>query len=170
MIPTCEALVEGHLDALLAYARWRLRQGDLAQEVVQRSFLKAFEKRSQLREASAARAWLLTILRNEIAMEHRGNARFEIWDAEDFEDLPHPEAEDGLDPILLESLPVALARLSEGARSLLLLRFQQDLTYQQIADLMELPMGTVQSRLHRAKATLKALLISEGISWIRGGT
>lgn len=153
---TCEHLVEGHLDALHAYARMRLRDGDLARDLVQRTFLKAFQKLGQLRAPEAARVWLLAILRNEIAMEYRAHARFEAWDAEDFEELADPGTPEGVDPGLLEALPEALARLSDGARSLLLLRFQQDLSYEQIAELLNLPLGTVQSRLHRAKASLRA--------------
>lgn len=168
MNPTCETLVEDHLDGVFAFARMKLRQEDLAREVVQRTFLKAFEKRSQLRDASSARAWLLSILRNEIAMEFRASARFEVWNEEDFEALPSPEDEEGIDPALLEKLPLALARIPEAARTLLLLRYQQELSYEQIADQMELPMGTVQSRLHRAKASLRTALDAEGIS-LNGG-
>ena len=80
MTLTCETLVEGHLDAVHAYVRSKLRQEDLAQEIVQRTFLKAFQKYSQLQDPLAARGWLLSILRNEIAMEFRSSARFEVWD------------------------------------------------------------------------------------------
>jgi RNA polymerase sigma-70 factor (ECF subfamily) len=158
---TCETLVEGHLDAVHAYARSKLRQEDLAKEIVQRTFLKAFEKLGQLRDVLAARGWLLSILRNEIAMEFRSSARFEVWDESDFEALPGPEDEDGMDPSLLEALPDALAHIPEAARTLLLLRHQQELPYEQIASLLDLPLGTVQSRLHRAKAALKAALSKE---------
>ncbi len=153
---TCEALVEGHLDALHGYALARTRNGDLAKEMVQRTFLKAFEKRGQLREVAAARGWLMAILRNEIALEHRAHARFVVWDPEDFETAPVEEA--GVDPELLASLPEALGRLSEGARDILHLRYQQDLSYDAIADLTGLPLGTVQSRIHRAKQALRGLL------------
>jgi RNA polymerase sigma-70 factor (ECF subfamily) len=165
---TCESLVEGHLDAVHAYARMKLRQEDLAKEIVQRTFLKAFEKLGQLRDVLAARGWLLSILRNEIAMEFRSSARFEVWNEEDFEALPGPEAEDGVDPTLLAALPDALARIPEAARTLLLLRYQQELSYEQIAGILELPLGTVQSRLHRAKAALKTALNADGPFW-KGG-
>lgn len=165
---TCESLVEGHLDAVHAYARSKLRQEDLAKELVQRTFLKAFQKRDQLRDPLATRGWLLSILRNEIAMEFRSTARFEVWDERDFEALPGPEDDEGVDPSLLEALPDALARMTESARTLLLLRYQQELTYEQIADLLGLPLGTVQSRLHRAKATLKTTLNQERLS-LKGG-
>jgi RNA polymerase sigma-70 factor (ECF subfamily) len=154
---TCEALVEGHLDALHGYAFARTRSSDLAKELVQRAFLKAFEKRHQLREPLAARAWLLAILRNELAMEHRAHARFVVWDAEDFDAVPG-DAEEFVAPDLLEALPGALAQLSEGARDILTLRFQQELGYEAIAELLNVPLGTVQSRLHRAKLALKTLL------------
>lgn len=154
---TCEALVEGHLDALHGYALSRTRSSDLAGELVQRAFLKAFEKRHQLRDPLAARGWLLTILRNELAMEYRAHARFVVWDADDFEAVPG-ESEEHLDHQLIEALPAALAQLSEGARDILTLRFQQELSYDAIAELLNLPLGTVQSRIHRAKLALKTLL------------
>jgi RNA polymerase sigma-70 factor (ECF subfamily) len=158
--PSCESLVEGHLDALHGYALARTRSADLAKEVVQCTFLKAFEKRSQLREPQAARAWLMAILRNEIAMEHRAHARFVVWEPDDFEAVAHPDshAEEGVDPELLAALPEALAGLSEGARDILNLRYQQDLSYDEISDLLGVPLGTVQSRIHRAKLTLRTLL------------
>lgn len=154
---SCEDLVEGHLDALHGYALSRTRSSDLAKELVQRAFLKAFEKRHQLRDPLAARGWLLTILRNELSMEYRAHARFVVWDSEDFDAVPG-EVEETLDHELTEQLPSALAQLSEGARDILILRFQQDLSYDAIADLLGIPLGTVQSRIHRAKLALKTLL------------
>lgn len=146
----------------------KLRQEDLARELVQRTFLKAFEKRRQLRDASAARSWLLSILSHEIAMEFRSSSRFEVWDPEDFEVLPDPEEDGTIDPSLLEGLPDALARIAPAARTLILLRYQQELSYEQIASHLELPLGTVQSRLFRAKAALKAALDPNGES-LNGG-
>lgn len=159
---TCEQLVEGHLDALHGYALARTRNGDLAKELVQRVFLKAFEKRSQLRDPAAARGWLLAILRNELAMEHRAHARFVVWEPDDFDAVPHPQEGETVDPELLDALPSALEGLSEGARDILRLRYQQDLSYDAIADLLGVPLGTVQSRIHRAKLTLKTLLQPAG--------
>lgn len=160
--PTCESLVEGHLDAVYAYARAKVRQDDLAREILQRTFLKAFENRSQLRDVAAARGWLLSILRNEIAMEFRANSKFEVWDDLAFENIPGPQDEEAVDPTLLTALSRALTSIPEAARSLLLLRYQQELTYEQIAEMLNLPLGTVQSRLYRAKASLKAAMTKVG--------
>jgi len=165
---TSESLVEAHLDAVYAYARAKLRQEELAREMVQRTFLKAFEKLGQLRDALAARGWLLSILRHEIAMEFRTKARLEFWDEEALENTAGPEDEEAVDPSLLETLPAALDRIPEAARSILLLRFQQELSYEQISDLLGLPLGTIQSRLHRAKAALKTAMADEGLS-LKGG-
>jgi RNA polymerase sigma-70 factor (ECF subfamily) len=154
-----EALVAGHLDALHAFALAWTRNGDFAAEVVQRTFLKAFEKLHQLRDPGAARSWLVAILRNEIAHEHRGRMRLVAWDGADFDGLAgEGPADDGVDPSLLAALPAALDQLPDPAREILLLRFQQDLSYEQISELLGLPLGTVQSRLHRAKAALKVLI------------
>lgn len=166
---TSEALVAAHLDAVHAYARAKLRQPDLAREIVQRTFLKAFQHLGQLREEGAARGWLLTILRHEVAMEFRASARFEVWDEQAFDAIPGPEVEEAVEPELLAALPEALAHLNEAAQTLLLLRYQQELSYEAMADLLELPLGTIQSRLHRAKAALRAALAPEQVA-LKGGT
>ncbi len=165
-----EALVEGHLDALHAFALAWTRNADLAGDVVQRTFLKAFEKLHQLRDPGAARSWLVAILRNEIAHEYRGRMRLVAWDGADFEGLAGDAPQDeGVDPSLLAALPAALEQLPDPAREILLLRFQQELSYEQISDLLGLPLGTVQSRLHRAKAALKVILTGMPAASAAGG-
>ena len=159
MTLTCEALVDGHLDALHGFALVWTRQRDVAEDAVQRAFVKAFERLHQLRDHRAARGWLLTILRNEITAEYRSRARIVALEGGEWEELPGEEPEEpAFDPALLELLPEALAQLPENAREILLLRFQQELSYEDIMAVLGLPLGTVQSRLHRAKLALKTLL------------
>ncbi len=159
MTLTCEALVEGHLDALHGFALAWTRQRDVAEDAVQRAFVKAFERLHQLRDPGAVRGWLLTILRNEITAEYRSRARIVALEGGEWDELPGEEAEEpALDPALLEGLPGALAQLPENAREILLLRYQQELSYDDIMQVLGLPLGTVQSRLHRAKLALKTLL------------
>ncbi|HJW09957.1 MAG TPA: sigma-70 family RNA polymerase sigma factor, partial [Holophagaceae bacterium] len=124
---------------------------------VQRTFLKAFERLGQLRAPEAARSWLITILRHERASDLRRQARFEVLEEEPA-DEGSEAAEEGLDPQLLHALPAALDCLQEVHREILLLRFQQDLSYESIGASLEIPVGTVMSRLHRAKAQLRRLL------------
>lgn len=158
MAPTAETLVTEHLDALYGLARAWLRDEGLAEELTHRVFLKAFERRGQLRCPESARAWLIGILRNEIASEFRSRGRLVAWEAEAFEALPDAQGDSDLHPEALEALPLALERLPEGSRSILLLRFQQELSYDEIARTLAVPLGTVMSRLHRAKQALKQQL------------
>jgi RNA polymerase sigma-70 factor (ECF subfamily) len=158
---SAETLVENHLDALYGLARAWTLDGDLAQELTHRTFLKAFERLGQLRKPEAARAWLVAILRNEIASEFRRRNREVEWD-EGADEIPETVPEEGCREELLPFLPAAFERLSPACRDVLLLRFQQDLGYEDIARVMEVPTGTVMSRLHRAKAALRANL--EGIT------
>lgn len=160
--PSAETLVEQHLDALYGLAKAWTRDPDLAQDLVHRSFLKAFERRGQLRDPASARAWLVAILRHEIAGEHRARGRFLDWDAEDFENLPQAEEpEEAWRPDLLEGLQAALDRLADGHRQVLLLRYQQELSYEAIAGILGVALGTVMSRLHRAKTALKVELAAD---------
>ncbi len=157
--PSCEDLVEGHLDALHGLALAWTRDGDQARELVQRTFLKAFEKRDQLRSPGAARAWLITILRNERVSEFRQQARFDPL-AEDPMDDASEEVGERFDPQFLQALPGALDILPVEQREIILLRFQQDLSYEAISESLGVPVGTVMSRLHRAKARLRRLLLA----------
>lgn len=158
MAPTAEALVTEHLDALYGLARAWLRDDGLAEDLTHRVFLRAFEKRGQLRCPEAARSWLIGILRNEIASEFRSRGRLVTWEAEAFDALPDAPADPDLHPEAMDALPLALERLPEGSRSILLLRFQQELSYDEIARTLAVPLGTVMSRLHRAKQALKQQL------------
>ena len=159
MVLTRERLVEDHLDALHGLACAWTGDPDLGRDLVQRTFLRAFEKLGQLRDPQAARSWLITIFRREWASERRALGRFEAWEPEAFEELPSQEPEEPLlDPENLERLPGVLAALPEAARNILLLRYQQELSYDQISEVLDMPMGTVMSRLHRAKAALKRAL------------
>lgn len=157
---SAECLVEDHLDALYGLARAWVRDSDLAQDLTHRTFLKAFEKRGQLREPGAARAWLISILRNEIASEFRTRGREMTWEREALDDLPAEPCEDGLDSDAILALPLALQRVPETSRHILLLRFQQELSYDEIAQALALPLGTVMSRLHRAKAAVRAQIMA----------
>jgi len=157
---SAESLVEDHLDALYGLARAWVREPDLAQELVHRAFLKAFEKRGQLREPGAARAWLIAILRNEVASEFRSRGRELSWEREALDDLPAEPCPEDLDGEALLALPLALERVPETSRHILLLRFQQELSYEEIARLLALPLGTVMSRLHRAKAAVRAQILA----------
>lgn len=158
MGPSSEWLVDTHLDALYGLAKAWTFDEDLAKELTHRTFLKAFEKRGQLRDIKAARAWLISIFKNELNSEFRNRSR-EVDLHEEFSDFPDEGATDTpFEEDALLMLPSAMERLPSALKEILLLRFQQDLSYEAISQLLGVPTGTVMSRLHRAKSALRGHL------------
>lgn len=158
-----EVQVLPHLDAAYRYARWLCGTGAEADDVVQEAVLRAFRGFDALR--GDARPWLLTIVRNchYTAIRQRQGRRFvPLPDEHDPEDgaalvatAPGPEAltisqDEGRHlERMLESLP-------EQQREVLVLREIEDMDYREIAEVINVPIGTVMSRLARARAALRA--------------
>lgn len=156
-LPTTMELIEQHSALLYRYA-YRLT-GDVndSEDLVQQAFLLAHQRRDQLRVASAARGWLLSIVRNVYlkSLRHRHQGR-------SLDEIPEPQSETLLDvPLHLERLQQALLELSEEFRSPLVLYYFEEFSYQEIAAHMGVPIGTVMSRLSRGKAYLKKRLTDE---------
>jgi RNA polymerase sigma-70 factor, ECF subfamily len=164
-----EAQVMPHLDAAYRFARWLTRSPAEADDVVQEAFLRAFRGFDSLRGADA-RAWLLAIVRNchATALKQQQRRGFvplpEEQDAqfgsETIAAVPDPEsasaAED--DQRMLARL---IAALPEEHREVLLLREMEDMSYGEIATVTQVPIGTVMSRLSRARAALKVRWLEE---------
>jgi RNA polymerase sigma-70 factor (ECF subfamily) len=158
------ALVLPHLDAAYGFARFLTRDGSQAEDIVQEAFLKAFRAFSGFRGGDP-RAWLFAIVRNEFLSAARGRP---VWaDPEAAEALPSqddtPEAE------LLRRDDVATVRgaveaLPEPFRETLVLRELEEMSYRQIAEITAAPIGTVMSRLARARQMLLAALSQEDAS------
>ena len=158
-----------HLDAAYRYARWLSRPPGDADDVVQEAFLRAFRGFDGLRGAEA-KAWLMRIVKNCHETARRQQQRHvyvplpEEFRAEDEEAMiattPAPEStsirrdeERTLDR-LMSSLP-------EEHREVLVLREIEEMGYREIADVTNVPIGTVMSRLARARAALKARCLAE---------
>ncbi|MDB5344613.1 MAG: sigH [Schlesneria sp.] len=154
-LPTTHELIEEHSTLLYRYA-YRLT-GDAAdaEDLVQQTFLLAHQRGQQLREAAAARGWLISIVRNVFlkSIRHRNRGR-------SLEEIDEPQTTDAaLDvPVHLELLQEALLELAEEFRSPLVLYYFEEFSYQDIAQQMGVPIGTVMSRLSRGKAYLKRRL------------
>jgi RNA polymerase sigma-70 factor (ECF subfamily) len=126
---------------------------------VQETYRIAFENWRTLREPAACRAWLLRILRNVHIDEVRRSRRLVALEGE--VDLPDPRAP--ADPsaraiasLTLERLEALLARMPEEARWLFMLRELEGLSYAELAEVFEVPVGTIRSRLARMRARLVA--------------
>jgi RNA polymerase sigma-70 factor, ECF subfamily len=164
-----EAQVMPHLDAAYRFARWLTRSPAEADDVVQEAFLRAFRGFDSLRGADA-RAWLLAIVRNchATALKQQQRRGFvplpEEHDAqfgsETIAAVPDPESASAAEDDK-RTLARLIAALPEEHREVLLLREMEDMSYGEIATVTQVPIGTVMSRLSRARAALKVRWLEE---------
>src|SRR5580698_1987527 len=163
-----EAQVLPHLDAAYRYARWLARSENDADDVVQEATLRAYRSFDDLRGADG-KAWLMTIVRNcHLTASKQQQRRNLVPLPQDHEDqggemvaeTPGPEAvaihqdEQRLLQRLMSALP-------EEQREVLVLREIEDMDYREIAAVTSLPLGTVMSRLARARAALRMRWLQE---------
>jgi len=165
-----EAIVLPHLDAAYSLARYLTRNDDDAQDVVQDAYLRALKYFGGFRGGGAdggdGRAWLLAIVRNTAytwRRRHRADALATEFDEELHSDAvaeQHPASALERDSAR-ESLHRALDRLPRELREVIVLRELEGLSYKEIGDVTGVPMGTVMSRLSRARRRLQEALRAE---------
>lgn len=155
-----EAVALPHLDAAYTLARYLMRDDAAAQDVVQEAYLRALKYFDRYRGGDA-RAWVLAIVRNT---SHTWRKR-QGMHAVEFDEHVHSESVEGQTPeaALLraadrEMVRRALDRLPLELREVIVLREIQGLSYKEIAAVAGIPIGTVMSRLSRARARLEQLL------------
>ena len=150
-----EAQALPHLDAAYNLARWLSRSSADADDIVQDAMLRAFRAFDGFR-GDDARAWLLTIVRNccrsaGAASQRRGHVALD-------EEIPAEGAgpeDSALAASRRRHLDGLLARLPEEFREVLVLREMEDMSYREIAEITGAPIGTVMSRLARARAMMR---------------
>jgi RNA polymerase sigma-70 factor (ECF subfamily) len=159
-----EGVVMPHLDAAYNLARWLTRNDHDAEDLVQQAFLRAYRFFGGFR-GDDARAWLLTIVRNTYFTSLRDQRHLQKEDS--FDEDQHSAAQDGADgdPAAIHArsdaarvVNAALARLPTIFREMIVLKEMDDLSYKQIAAIAEVPIGTVMSRLARARKLLAGYL------------
>jgi RNA polymerase sigma factor (sigma-70 family) len=136
-------------------ARWLVRNGDDAEDIVQEAFLKAFKALDSFRGGDA-RVWMLAIVRNTAMNFLRGGKRevaIELDQLEPADRSPNPE-QGLLAESRREQVRRAIARLEPEFRETLVLREIEGLSYKEIAAILDVPTGTVMSRLSRARQRL----------------
>jgi RNA polymerase sigma-70 factor (ECF subfamily) len=162
METTFEALMLPHLDAAHNLAKWLLRNEQDAQDVVQEAFLRAFKSFGGF-HGSNGRAWLLTIVRNTSYTLLKKNRVADLTTPFDEEIYTSDNESLSAATILersedAELIRKAMEELPAEFREILTLRHQEDLSYKEIADIAQIPPGTVMSRLARARAKLRECL------------
>ncbi len=153
-----------HLDAAYRLARWLASSSADADDVVQEAVLRAYRNLDSLRGAEA-KAWLLVIVRNchrsalRQKRRHPAEPLPEDADVHDAHSMiagtPGPE-EQAASSQERKALMALMFELREDLREVLILKDIEDLSYREIADVIDVPIGTVMSRLARARAALKA--------------
>ena len=137
---------------LLAFFRRRHGNPQTAEDLLQETFAAVMQHPDRLLRADSPRAYLFGVARNLSAEIHRRSPPAEAWPAEP----PLDEAETA-DP-RLEVMREGIERLNAASRQVLELRLQRELSYEEIATALDVPVGTVRSRLHHAVRQLRAHL------------
>lgn len=154
-------LVDAHYASLYRFALSLAKNSADAGDLVQETFFIWATKGSGLRELTKAKSWLFTTLYREFLRGRRRGAR-----AVSLEELPPGEADvpaeevDRVRRMDAASVVSALQEVDEVFRAPLTLFYLDDLSYLEIADVLDVPIGTVMSRLSRGKAQLRAALAS----------
>lgn len=167
-----ERVVLPHLDAAYNLARWLVRNPADAEDVVQEACLRAVRFIGGYREGDA-RAWLLKIVRNTAYSYLEKNRPAEL--AEEFDETLYvPNGEKGVEADLSRAednqlLQAALELLPVRFREALILRELEGLSYKEISDVMQIPIGTVMSSLARGRERLRENLLAARGKEVRRG-
>jgi RNA polymerase sigma-70 factor (ECF subfamily) len=167
-----EAEALPHVDRLYAAALRYTRSPSDAEDLVQEAMTTAFRSLHQVEEGSNVRAWLYRVLHTTFLSQYRRSQRRPLEDAtEDLEQVTSrpppgtpgsntaPSAEQtALGAVGPDEVRAALAALTEEQRVAVYLADVEGFAYREIAEIMETPVGTVMSRLHRGRAALRAAL------------
>ena len=164
-----EAVMLPHLSAAYRVARYLVRSDYDADDVVQEAFLRALRHFAGFRGEGAgpSRAWLLTIVRNTAFTWQRRQPAGDT--TTEFDEQVHSEAaaDENPESVLAtgearDTVARALDRLPAGLREVIVLREIEGMSYQEIGEVMGVPVGTVMSRLSRARQRLQKVVTGAG--------
>ncbi|CAO3350746.1 sigma-70 family RNA polymerase sigma factor [Azospirillum melinis] len=154
--------LEVHIASLRRYARALMRNSADAEDLVQEALTRAVARADSFQAGTNLRAWLFTILHNVHVNQVRSKAaRPQEVDVDDVESklVSPPRQEERVE---LREMMRAVDELPEEQRKVLLLVALEGLKYDEVADMLGVPIGTVMSRLSRAREAVRAKLANEG--------
>jgi len=158
-----------HMDALYNFALRMTGDGDDANDLVQDTFLKAFRFFDKFEKGTNCKAWLFRIMKNTFINSYRKKTKepdkVDYEDVEKFYETVKPSSTDSAhlekeiyDNLLDDEITSAIASLPDDFKTVIILSDIEGFTYDEIADFVDCPVGTVRSRLHRARKMLFAKL------------
>ncbi len=159
-----------HLATVRSFALRLCRDHDDADDLVQETFLKAFRFLDSFTPGTNAKAWLLTILKNTFINQYRREQRsghtISYEEIEEFYESLRPDEvpstdslEQQFEQLLDDQVMAALDALPDEFRTVVILCDIEDFSYEEAAEFLGCPVGTVRSRLHRARAALAKHLV-----------
>jgi RNA polymerase sigma-70 factor (ECF subfamily) len=171
-----------HLDALYSSALRLVRNRDDAEDLLQEAYLRAYRSFHQFNPGTNCRAWLLTILYNHFRSAYRRGWREQLANTrnefeQELESLSAAQDDGNGNPERIVAdystaklIRKALARIPEEFREALLLVDLQELNYHEVAEVLDIPLGTVKSRVSRGRALLRTMLEKLAIDPGKTGT
>jgi RNA polymerase sigma-70 factor (ECF subfamily) len=162
-----EQLVDRHRPVVIRVAT-RMVGADEAEDVSQDAFLRAFHRLDRFRGDAPFRSWLLRITHNA-ALDHLGRRRAEPVDPDSLDTAEPATARPPAERLevreRIERLERKLRGLTPQHRVVLVLRDAEGLSYEEIADITETPLGSVKGRLHRARREFVEMLRANTYDW-----
>jgi RNA polymerase sigma-70 factor (ECF subfamily) len=157
--PSFEQIVDAHYQGLFRFALSMCRREAMAQDLVQQTFLQWAKKGHSLRDAAKVKTWLFTTIYREWLGIARREKKYEEVEFEPDLHGSTQQHEEGENPrVDSVTLQTALEELEPNYRAPLVLFYLKELSYRDIAETLGVPIGTVMSRLSRAKDSLRAIL------------
>ena len=155
-----------HMSLLYNYALRLTNNEDEAKDLIQDTYLKAYRFIDKYQNDTNAKAWLFRILKNSFINNYRKNSRtpeqVEYSEVEEYVGLLKAESapstdmrKDVYDNLLGDDVMRAMESLNEEFRTIIILSDLEEMTYEEIAEILEIPLGTVRSRLHRARKMMQ---------------
>lgn len=158
-----------HMAAVYNYALKITGDEDDANDLVQETYLKAFRFFDKFEKGTNCKAWLFRILKNSYINDYRKNVKepnkVDYEDVQNFYENIQPSEintnhfeQDAFSNLLDDEITKVMSALPEDFRTIIILSDIEGFTYEEIADFVDIPVGTVRSRLHRARKMLYSLL------------
>jgi len=158
--PSFEQIVDAHYQGLFRFAVSMCRSEATAQDLVQQTFLQWARKGHMLRDGSKVKTWLYTTLyRDWLGIARREKKHEQVEFEPDLHSPAQPDDEEQTPRVDAITLQKALDQLDPTYRAPLVLFYLKELSYREIAESLGIPIGTVMSRLSRAKDHLRRILL-----------
>jgi RNA polymerase sigma-70 factor, ECF subfamily len=165
-----DELVRRYKIRLYTFVVQMVKNDQLAEDIVQDTFIRLYRHYQSYRTIAKFRTWIFTIAANQVRTQMRKLSKMKTIDLEPRNsgdratELPHPQRnvdEQVAGKMTVEKVKSAMEQLPDEFREAIILREIEELSYDEIVSMLNLPLGTVKSRINRARARLRDLLIDE---------